>query len=58
MTRQNSSDRQIESFKNRIKVVQKEIKKESDPKKKARLNRYKQKLEIQYRDYTRSLNRY
>lgn len=51
-------DKQIESFKNRIKVVQQEIKKESNPKKKARLNKYKQKLEIQYRDYTRSLNIY
>lgn len=58
MKRQNSSDRQIESFKNRIKVVEKEIKKESDPRKKERLNKYKQKLEIQYRDFTRSLNRY
>lgn len=51
-------DRQIESFKNRINVVQQEIKKELNPKKKARLNKYKQKLEIQYRDYTRSLNNY
>ena len=51
-------DRQIESFKNRIKVVQKEMAKERNPHKKARLNKYKQKLEIQYRDYTRSLNLY
>lgn len=58
MKRQNSSEKQIESFKNRIKVVEKEIKKESDPRKKERLNKYKQKLEIQYRDFTRSLNRY
>ena len=51
-------DKQIQSFKNRIKVVQKEIKNETNPHKKARLNKYKQKLEIQYRDYTRSLNIY
>lgn len=51
-------DRQIQSYKNRIKVVQKEIAKETNPKKKTRLNKYKQKLEIEYRDYTRSLNRY
>lgn len=51
-------DKKIESFKNRIKVVQKEIKKETNPRKKTRLNKYKQKLEIQYRDYTRSLNNY
>lgn len=51
-------DKKIESFKNRIKVVHNEIKKETNPRKKARLNKYKQKLEIQYRDYTRSLNNY
>lgn len=51
-------DKQTESFKNRIKVVQKEIKNETNPKRKARLNKYKQKLEIQWRDYTRSLNNY
>jgi len=51
-------DKKIESFKNRIKVVQKEIKKETNQRKKTRLNKYKQKLEIQYRDYTRSINNY
>lgn len=51
-------NKQAESYKNRIRVVQKEIKKETNPRKKARLNKYKQKLEIQYRDYTRSLNNY
>lgn len=41
----------IESYKNRIKVVQAEIKKETNPHKKQRLNKYKQKLEIDLRDY-------
>ena len=49
---------QSDSFKNRIKVVEKEMKKEPNPKKRARLNKYRQKLEIQYRNYTRSLNRF
>lgn len=43
----------IKSFKNRIKVVIKEMEKEPNPHKKQRLNKYKQKLEIQWRDYTR-----
>ena len=42
----------IASYKNRIKVVQAEIKKETNPRKKQRLNKYKQKLEIELRDYT------
>lgn len=41
----------IESYKNRIKVVQKEIKKETNPHKKQRLNKYKQKLEVELREY-------
>lgn len=41
----------IESYKNRIKVVQKEIKNETNPHKKQRLNKYKQKLEVELRDY-------
>lgn len=49
-------DRQVESYKNRIRVVEKEMKNETNPKKKARLNRYKQKLEIEWRDYTRARN--
>lgn len=42
-----------ENYKNRIKVVEKEMAKERNPKKKARLNKYKQKLEIQMRDFIR-----
>lgn len=45
-------DKNIESLKNRIKVVQKEIKKETNFHKKQRLNKYKQRLEIELRDYT------
>ena len=40
-----------EQLKNRIKVVQIEIKKEQNNNKKQRLNKYKQKLEIQLRDF-------
>ena len=47
---------QIKSLKNRINVVKKEMAKETNPKKKQRLNKYKQKLEIQLRDYTRQLH--
>ncbi len=42
-----------EQLKNRIKVVKKEMEKETNPKKKQRLNKYKQKLEIQLRDEIR-----
>lgn len=45
---------QIKSLKNKINVVKKEMQKETNPKKKQRLNKYKQKLEIQLRDYTRN----
>lgn len=41
----------IQSLKNRIKVVKKEIRNEPNKKKKQRLNKYKQKLEIELRDY-------
>lgn len=40
-----------EQLKNRIKVVKKEMEKENNKTKKQRLNKYKQKLEIQLRDY-------
>ena len=40
-----------EQLKNRIKVVKKEMEKETNKIKKQRLNKYKQKLEIQLRDY-------
>lgn len=43
----------IQSLKNKIKVVKKEIEKENNSKKKQRLNKYKQRLEIDLRDYTR-----
>lgn len=42
----------IESLKKLIKRVKKEIQNESDRKKKQRLNKYKQKLEIELRDLT------
>lgn len=45
-------DKNIQSLKNRIKVVKKEMAKETNPHKKQRLNKYKQKLEIELRDYT------
>ena len=47
---------EIQSYKNRIKVVQAEIKRETNPHKKQRLNKYKQKLEIELRNYTRIQN--
>ena len=43
-------------LRDRIKVVQKEIKNEPSRSKKARLNKYKQKLEVQLRNYTRERN--
>lgn len=43
-------------LKDRIKVVEREIKNEKSHSKKARLNKYKQKLEIQLREHTRKLN--
>lgn len=42
----------IQSLKNKIKVVEKEIKQETNKQKKQRLNKYKQKLQIELRDYT------
>lgn len=42
----------IQSLKNKIKVVEKEIKHEKNKHKKQRLNTYKQKLQIELRDYT------
>lgn len=45
-----------EQLKNRIKVVEREIRNEPDRHKKQRLNKYKQKLEIELRDYIRSMN--
>jgi hypothetical protein len=42
----------IQSLKNKIKVVEKEIKQETNKHKKQRLNKYKQKLQIELRDYT------
>lgn len=45
-------EKNIQSYKNRIKIVEKEIKKETNPKKKQRLNKYKQQLEVELRDYT------
>lgn len=44
-----------EQLKNRIKVVEREIRNEPDRHKKQRLNKYKQKLEIELRDYTREV---
>jgi hypothetical protein len=42
----------IISLKNKIKVVEREIKQETNKYKKQRLNQYKQKLQIELRDYT------
>ena len=42
----------IQSLKNKIKVVEYEIKQETNKYKKQRLNTYKQKLQIELRDYT------
>lgn len=44
-----------EQLKNRIKVVEREIKNEPSKTKKQRLNKYKQKLEIQLREETRKI---
>lgn len=41
----------IAAYKSRIKIVEKQLKKETNVKKKIRLNKYKQKLEIELRDY-------
>lgn len=41
----------IQQLKNRINVVKKEIKNETNKNKKQRLNTYKQKLEVELRDY-------
>ena len=48
-------EKNINSLKAIIKAVQREIKNEPDKKKKQRLNKYKQKLEIELRDYTRNI---
>lgn len=42
----------VSQYKYRIKQLQREIKNEPNKEKKQRLNRYKQKLEIELRDYT------
>ena len=41
----------IQQLKNRIEVVKREIKNEPNRKKKQRLNKYKQELEVELRDY-------
>lgn len=44
-----------EQLKNRIKVVEREMRNEPSKSKKQRLNKYKQKLEIQLREETRKI---
>ena len=45
-----------ESLKHLIKMVTREMKNETDPHKKQRLNKYRQSLEIRLRDLTRKEN--